>query len=331
MKKIAPIIVLSFFYFVSLKAMALNCEGAGGVVIDSVVLDKMVYLPNAANGDTIWMSDVFTRDITCTSNIDEDVYIYAYPNMGPETLPANVEMGLIFNGNDLGAMNASGSISSRRKETGWTVTKNIALVKNGVTFQTYLKKTGDISTAGVTNITLFQLDGVGGLNTMPGARNYKFLISGWDNVGTLDCHGSVTDSSFSINALTDQVFAGTASSQINHPTIAVTCTGDTSSLSMTKSISGRLDLSGSGSSFSTNKEGLTLSMFYDGTELIPNDDIIVDIPVTSGSGSKVFSFDVKPALSVLQLDNPSWLFSDSNEAISATIPFSFTPTRVNLN
>ncbi|ATM94521.1 fimbrial protein [Yersinia frederiksenii] len=331
MKKVVPIILLSLFSLFSSKTMALNCTGVGDVVIDSVVLDKMVYLSNSENGDVIWESDVFTRNITCTSSITEPVYIYAYPKMASETLPDNVEMGLFFDGHDLGTMDATGDVTSRRTNTGWTVNGGTPLVKNGVTFQTYLKKTGDINTAGVTNITLFQLDGEGGLNTMPTAKNYKFVISGWNNVGTLDCRENITGGSFSVTSETDQVVAGTASSQINHPTIAVTCTGDASSLSMTKSISGRLDLLGSGGSFSTNKEGLTLSMFYEGTELRPNDDIIVDIPVSSGSGSKVFSFDVKPALSVLQLNNPSWLFSDSDEAISATIPFSFTPTRVNLN
>lgn len=334
MKKTVSLILFGFISLASSKVMALDCVGTGGMVLDSVTLDKMVYLANASNGDIIWRSDVFTRNITCSSGMTENVYIYAYPFMAPggtETLPQNVEMGLIFDGVDLGTMSTDSTLIGRRKDTGWKVTSGNPLVKNGVTFQTYLKKTGDISTSGVTSITLFQLDGVGGLNTSPGAKNYKFNISGWNNVGTIDCIPTVTNSTFSFTTLTDQAFAGSANNQVNNPTISVACSGDSSSLNMTKSISGRLDLAGTGSSFSTNKEGLTLNIFYEGTELIPNDDIIVTIPITAGNGNKIFQFDVKPKLSTLQLNNPSWLFSTTDEAISSSIPFSFTPTLVNLN
>lgn len=331
MKKTVSLILFGVISLASSKVMALDCVGAGNVVLDSVVLDRMVYLANASNGDIIWRSDVFTRNITCSSGITENVYIYAYPFMGAETLPQNVEMGLIFDGVDFGTMSTGSSLNSRRKDTGWRVTSGNDLVKNGVTFQTYLKKTGDISTAGVTSITLFQLDGVGGLNTMPSAKNYKFNISGWNNVGTINCNPTVTNSTFSFTALTDQAFAGSATNQANHPTISVACSGDSSSLNMTQSISGRLNLAGAGSSFSTNKTGLTLNIFYEGTELIPNNDIIVTIPITAGNGNKTFQFDVKPKLSTLQLNNPSWLFSTTDEAITSSIPFSFTPTLVNLN
>lgn len=329
------VMILSFIF--STDAMALSCYYGSnkGNVSDEVTLDNIVYLSGNADGSIIWNSVSYSRNITCSTQIEEDVYVYPYPKRSTETLPKGVKLGLIINGHDLGTFDSNGSPDSDRVDTHWDIDKEAATKTFNI--QAYMVKNGDIDTTGVsTKISLFQLDGEGGLNNAPNA-NYNFFISGWNNVGTVDCSAGISGVNLNLSSInTDQAFAGTATQSVSAPHISLNCTSTSpQALSSVKSITGTLVMEGSALSgnsklFTTNKDDLGFKVLYKNAEVQPNGIVTLDVPVSNGLGEFSVPLDIAPTLTVLQLNDPAWLFSEQGSSgIEGAINFEFTPTLVN--
>ncbi|RQM36936.1 hypothetical protein EB241_17270 [Erwinia psidii] len=243
-------------------------------------------------------------------------------------------MGLILDGEDLGTFTTSGTTIANRKDTGWRIKKNSPESKT-LTFQAYMVKEGDIDTTKITSgITLFRLDGVGGINTTPNS-NYNMYITGWDNAGTVNCDTSLSVTPITLSGImTDKAYAGTENYSTSYSTISLSCTSSSGSiLNAVSSVKGKFSISGSALSddntlFSTNQNNLGLAVSYDGSVMSPGSSTTVNIPIASGKGSKTLSLGIKPQLFSLELNNPSWLFEDKND-INSSFNFSFSPTLVN--
>ncbi|MCX8956901.1 hypothetical protein [Erwinia psidii] len=329
------ILIVSLILLSTQKANALACKlTSDNTVTETVNLDSLIFLSGSSNSDIIWYSPSYTRDITCSSGIEENIYVYPYPVRSSQTFPSGVKMGLILDGEDLGTFTTSGTTIANRKDTGWRIKKNSPESKT-LTFQAYMVKEGDIDTTKITSgITLFRLDGVGGINTTPNS-NYNMYITGWDNAGTVNCDTSLSVTPITLSGImTDKAYAGTENYSTSYSTISLSCTSSSGSiLNAVSSVKGKFSISGSALSddntlFSTNQNNLGLAVSYDGSVMSPGSSTTVNIPIASGKGSKTLSLGIKPQLFSLELNNPSWLFEDKND-INSSFNFSFSPTLVN--
>ncbi|MFS9381066.1 hypothetical protein QNN88_10255 [Citrobacter sp. ANG330] len=319
------------------SAYALSCyyDGKTSNITDEVTLDNIVYLSGTADGEVIWRSPTYSRNITCTTSITEDVYVYPFPKRKEQNLPTGVKMGVILNGTDLGVFDSSGDVNSDRVDTHWNISKGKET--KPLTIQAYLVKDGDIDTTGVSDkLSLFQLDGEGGLNNQANS-NYNFLISGWGNIGSVDCTSTLSNDSFTLSGFsTDQVFAGSATQPVSPPKVALNCTGSSAQvLSSLTSVSGDLSLagtalSGNAGAFKTNKEDLGLILLYNQSGVSPGKKVSLTIPVTDGVGQLDVPLVAKPVLTQLDLNKPDWLFSEQSvTGIQSSVDFSFKPTLAN--
>lgn len=336
MRKIIPLgsIIFILFVFCVQKANALSCKlTSDNTVTETVELSTLVFLSGASNGDIVWYSPVYSRNVTCTSNIQEDVYVYPYPK-SDEVIPTGVEMGLIFDNTDYGIIDPKGSSTSNRQQIKISVSKNNPGTKD-ITFQAYMKKKGDIDTSSTSSMTLFQLDGAGGLNNIKDS-NYNLNITGWDNSGTIDCSSTLSGTSFNLSSVdTDKAFSGESSANIDNASVSISCTSSSESiLNLVKYVTGDFKIAGTASSdnnayFSTDSDKLGLAAYYDSSVISPGDSVSMIIPVSSGKGNKTLSLSIQPRLFSLELSNPSWLFNGTENTASGTLDFSFTPRSVN--
>ncbi len=308
---------------------------------DTDVLNAAAYLGNKGNGTRVWTSRVFTRNVTCRSELinggSENVYVYPYPKRDSQQFPSNIQIGLIFNGEDLGTFDTSGSVSSSKVDTGWVV-KNAA-ESRVMTFQIYMVKTGTISTTGVNEVTVFQLDGLGGLNATDGS-NYNITVSGWDNIGSVNCTGSQSANNTTLSGFrTQDILTGsttqTASSGIKMSNII--CSGSSATvINSIKSLVTVVNFSGApftGNSdyFATDKTELGLAIKAEGKNIIPGKGAEFEVPLTAGQGSKSIPLEITPHLTSLKFNQPEWLFSEKPASVSSSLNYSYSITDVHLN
>lgn len=345
MRMVKNIMLLGFSILISSKVMALTCKarippsvGDFNVVSEpTVTLGQIIYLASVQNGEELWRSPTYTRDIECVGSSQagaEAIYIYPFPKeRNAQPLPSKVKIGVVFDGNDIPLTGTGGGgIDTKVLIPGWGVsnTGNYRFTKTGVKFYVYLKKDGNIDTSGVGDLTVFQLDGVGGLNRW---NNYNFTLGNWNNVSSIDCTGAISNSIFSFSSKPSEAVIGDAASSIETPPkVRVGCSG--SALDSVASITGAFTVGSSGGSFATNKTELSFRVFDGNTQVSPGGRISVNVPIDSnGDGEVAVSFSVTAKLETLGRDVPPWLFSDpinENDRITSNIPFSFSPTLVNL-
>ncbi|WP_041866645.1 hypothetical protein [Sodalis glossinidius] len=306
---------------------------------ESVTLSTIAYLKGTANGDRIWESQTYNRTVTCKSELrdsktEENLYVYPYPRRGTQQLPEGVKLGLIFDGDDLGIFNADGDVYASRVATKHIIEKGQTKSLQ-ISFKVYLVKEGEISTQGMSDLTLFQLDGVNSLKD----KNYAFSINGWDNIGSVSCDTAITSKNATISSIdTDKALAGTASEESALASIKINCSSESANvLSNIKSVNGTLRVngtafSGNSSYFATDKTGLGVGLSYDGTSLAPAGTKSVSVPVSAGVASQDLTFTLKPYLTTsLALGNPAWLFTDEAQAINSTMTMTFTPQSLNIH
>ncbi|MFS9381067.1 hypothetical protein QNN88_10260 [Citrobacter sp. ANG330] len=341
MGELSKLIMLFLVFSFSGNALAMTCYygNSASNVADVVTLNNIVFLKGTSNGSVVWRSDTYTRDVTCRLNPGQSgtdyVYLYPFPYRTEQQLPQGVKLGVIINGNDLGTFDNTGDPVSDRINLSWAI--NTASAPRTFTIQAYMVKDGDIDAAGASDkLSLFQLDGQGGLNRT--GQNYNFLISGWENIGSIDCSPTIDHESFTLTgASTDQIFSGGYSKPVSAPRVSLTCTGSSSqALAAVRSISGDLSFTGNGmagnsAAFKTSKDDLGLTLLYSGSEIAPGGKITIDVPVVDGVGSFDVPLVAKPGLSTLALNDPAWLFSEQDSSgISSNITFSFSPTLANV-
>ncbi|OWY38508.1 hypothetical protein CEK28_12790 [Xenophilus sp. AP218F] len=148
-----------------------NGASSSGSVTSTLSLPGNLYVSAAApSGTVIWQSPLQTISVYCQQSLGENVYFWVNPKK--TALAAGLQIGIIFNGQTYtqsnGAINtgiyvpAAGSIST-------TLQYSIVLLKTS--------GAPSSGTVAVSQYSVFQLDGVGGLNGYPGV-NYNQLING---------------------------------------------------------------------------------------------------------------------------------------------------------
>ncbi|CAX61395.1 Uncharacterized protein EbC_38640 [Erwinia billingiae Eb661] len=320
----------------SFNAAALDCY-IGNVADEVVSIGKLVLLSGTGNGSRVWESKEYVRDITCKGDIQENVYFYPFPYISSETLPSGVEMGLVYDGKDLGTFDESsgnGNINTKI-DTGWTINKT-ADTKT-FRFKAYLKKTGDIDTSKVSGaIRLFQLDGKGGLNRAVGAKNYKFSLSEWNQAGTVSCSHTVSNSTFSLAVPTAQALSA-SSSLSAQPVVNIACTSDTSGLAnLISTVTGDFSLSGNAMTnksdhYGTDKDQFGYAVTLKGTAVTPGKTVPLTIPISAGKASYSVPLVLTPRLAALTLNSPAWIFNNAEKEVKAKATPAFTPLSVNTN
>lgn len=195
-------------------------------------ISVLAYLKNAAVGERIWTSKVFTQGVGCYSELDdsasENVYVYPFPKLVASDLPAGVEVGLILDGEDLGIFDPNKTLMERRKMLTWVVSS--ALRGKYISFQIYLKKTGEIGTTVAKSITIFQLDGVGGLNGT--TTNFNISLTGWENMASVDCNAVNSSLNAKLTGFnSSSILKGEATQTIqNALAINISCTSENSTV-----------------------------------------------------------------------------------------------------
>lgn len=320
----------------SFNAAALECY-IGETTDEGEAIGKLVLLSGTQNGGKVWESKEYSRTITCKTKIKENVYFYPFPKIKSQKMPKGVQMGLIYDGKDLGTFNeASGNGNINTKiDTGWTLNKTTATRKFRI--KAYLRKTGDIDTSKASGaIHLFQLDGKGGLNNSPNARNYKFSLSQWNQTGTVSCSRSYANTAFRMPVTTAQALS--ASSNLTaQPVVRIVCSSETAGLiNLLSSISGDFSLKGTTMANRKDHYGSDQELFgyrvaYLGSALIPGQSVPLTIPLKSGMANYTVQLDLKPRLEELKMNSPAWIFNEAQKEVKTTLTPVFTPLSVNIN
>lgn len=313
----------------------MDCYIQGSETVDDVEnLPTVAFLSGQAVGKVIWQSKEYTKSIYCKaySNIgSEDVYIYPLPYRSTQKFPTGVKVGIIINGVDKGTISPnSGSVLGDRIDTDWLV--DVKGREKTFTFQTYIIKVGDVDVSQVSDkLTLLQFDGVGGINTSVGAKNYRLSIDGISKVGTVTCSNNIMSNEiFLKNIPTQEVIGGGYSISNAALKLDVDCSSSSSAaLASIVSVTGDLTLSGTAFSnnanyFSTGMDNLGLEVDYNGNILTPGESTPVTVPV--GATSSI-NFSFSPHLSSLS----PWMFSDIDINPKTNISYKFTVTQLNTN
>lgn len=317
----------------SFNAAALECY-IGETTDESQAIGKLVLLSGTQNGSKVWESKEYSRTITCKTKIKENVYFYPFPKIKSQTMPKGVQMGLIYDGKDLGTFDeASGNGNINTKiDTGWPINKTTAT--RTFRIKAYLKKTGEIDTSKVSGaIHLFQLDGKGGLNLSPDAKNYKFSLSQWNQTGTVSCSRSYSNTSFRMPVTTTQALSASSTLTVK-PVVRIVCASESAGvINLLSSITGNFSLSGTTMAnrkdlYGSDKEHFGYAVAYNGAALIPGKSVPLTIPLTSGMANHTVQLDLKPRLEELKLNSPAWIFNDAEKEVKTKLTPVFTPLSV---
>nr|WP_313259800.1 fimbrial protein [Serratia bockelmannii] len=167
-------------------AQALECHlnTENGITEESEDIGRLTIPATLPVGSRLWTSKPMSRDVMCWahSSKPKGEWVYFYPNPDNRQFAAGISMGVIYNGQDLGLSN------SRVQTDMFRTPKQREL--GHVNYQVYLQKTGEIIAGGASQIAVFQLDGVGGINVHPG-KNYRFTLTGLDKIKVIQCAASV--------------------------------------------------------------------------------------------------------------------------------------------
>ena len=320
----------------SFYAAALECYN-GNIVDESESIGKLVLLSGTQNGSKVWESKEYTRTITCKTKIRENVYFYPFPKIKSQSKPKGVEMGLIYDGRDLGTFDersGNGNINTKI-DTGWSINKTTA--SKTFRIKAYLKKTGEIDTSKVSGaIHLFQLDGKGGLNTSSNAKNYKLSLSQWNQTGTVSCSHSYSNTVFRLPVTTVQTLSGSPTLNVR-PILHISCTSKMAGLAnLLSNITGDFSLNGKSMAnrkdhYGTDKEHFGYAVAYLGSTLIPGKSMLLTIPLKGGKANHIVPLDLKPRLEELKLNSPAWIFNNAEKEVKSQLTPAFTPLSVKTN
>ncbi|WP_370553024.1 fimbrial protein [Edwardsiella tarda] len=168
------------------------------IYIQNIVLPESEFVPN----HLIWRSPTFTSTFTCwdTNNHPqgEDAYIYWNPQGLLGQIDPSLAVGVSINGIDYDNINAQGGgkgpnlgPATRPRYHHWRPARPQTV---RVSYSVYIKTTGVPPPAkflpfGISP-ALFQVDGVGGLNSIPDS-NFRAYIHGLDNIQVIHCNPQI--------------------------------------------------------------------------------------------------------------------------------------------
>ncbi|HGM5490614.1 TPA: hypothetical protein ACKP1B_002246 [Serratia fonticola] len=206
----AVVVKLFFILVVGLftanNAYALACKNAtdGSSYLNDALITATVpqTLPN---GTVIWRSENRTMTIKCwkdqgtngpTEAAAENVYTYPNPSWG-FAYGYGITVGIVANGQTIDINNYRTIIPGVvvpycDQSSDWC--RDNASVTFTWNYYVYISKVGELigdHYEGDDFLTVFQIDGVGGLNTTPNS-NFRYNIVGMDNIKFINCNAVVS-------------------------------------------------------------------------------------------------------------------------------------------
>ncbi|OMQ23684.1 hypothetical protein [Serratia oryzae] len=179
----------------SFSAQALECHlnTWSGKTRDFQPIGQLKIPTTTAIGTRLWTSPPMQIMAFCWADpaMPNGEFVYFYPNafLDEDPFPPGISVGLIYDGKDLGI------IRNREKTDNYVYLypdnpKNRAYPVN---FQVYLQKTGDIAVGPITidQLSAFQLDGEQGINTTAIDQNYRYILTGLNNIEIIPCSASI--------------------------------------------------------------------------------------------------------------------------------------------
>lgn len=168
----------------SVQALECHLNTSNGITEENEDIGQLKIPATLPIGSRLWTSQPMGRDVMCWgySSVPGGEWVYFYPNPDNRQIAAGISMGVIYNGTDLGILNAKAQTDMFRYPN---------QPKLGhVHYQVYLQKTGEIIPGGASQMSVFQLDGILGINNIPG-KNYRFTLTGLDKIQVIQCSASV--------------------------------------------------------------------------------------------------------------------------------------------
>ncbi|MCU6668255.1 fimbrial protein [Enterobacteriaceae bacterium H4N4] len=192
----------------SSAAQALTCK-AGTSVSETVAIDSVL---KASVGDfgantKIWVSSPITATFTCTDTNGypkgENAYLWLDPNDVVKNIHNSLEVGITYKNVDYKLIKGDkieiGPATLCRSDGRGGCLSPATSQTFTLTYQVYIKTTGlpaadDGKVMGNVSLSLFQVDGVGGLRVGSGGNdgNFNLYITGLNNITFIACTPRVT-------------------------------------------------------------------------------------------------------------------------------------------
>lgn len=180
-----------FMSLLSVKSFALDCieKGTNQVLKPAIPVGQLAIPADITPGTIIWESNPLQVTVYCDNvltNIGDIVHFYFNPT--EQSLGTGLLLGARYQGQEL-------EKNQQRVSTGTNPIYPGGNVTVTVNFVLYIKVTGSVPTSGTYNgdnqFTVFQFDGTGGLNMMPGAKNLRYSVSGLRGIRFLKCGADI--------------------------------------------------------------------------------------------------------------------------------------------
>lgn len=196
---------LRFFYlilmllsglFTSQHVLALSCVNSAdnSTSFNEAITTNIPVPQNVADGTIIWRSELRTMLLKCYLTYPGGAeYVTAYFNPGRVTLPTGLSLGVVFNGVDINSSNSSATkgISIGTQIPACSGSCQDYPLRFNVNYYVYVKKIGS-GAAGpypITNFSVFQLDGAGGMNDVPNS-NFVYKLTNVNNIVFVGCYAT---------------------------------------------------------------------------------------------------------------------------------------------
>lgn len=314
MKKIALIMAMLFFY--SSSALALECKVLGNTdnpYRETKPVGNVLIPKDSKNGEKIWISELFTRNVECTSKESEAVYFYSFPEVSAPDIPPGMKFGITYNGHDTD-LNINIPEIERRIETDIYVNANQP-EKGTIQVRLYIKKDGDIDSSRFSGqLNIYQLDGKGGLNNDPKGPNYRFSLSQLDNITEIACNSSYSWRKFNLSINDNLTLKQQSVANIGG--LNLTCQANNHLSLANKSVTLDVypDSAKSGEFFTTNLAGLNFTFNIEGQELKPNNRNQIIVPLND-KGQANINVD---GLFKLDYQKPGqdWLYNPATSTVT---------------
>lgn len=202
------LLIVMFFGLFSTVASALTCK-AQGSVSTSVNIGTVLKasIGEFGSNNKIWVSEPITATFTCTDTDSfpqgENAYLWLDPKDVIKNVHQSLEVGITVRNVDYilkkGSKVEIGPGTVCNKNAKGECTKPALPQTFTLTYQVYIKTTGQQAAdngkvMGSASLSLFQVDGVGGLRGSSGGTdgNFNLYITGLDNITFLACKPKVT-------------------------------------------------------------------------------------------------------------------------------------------
>ena len=184
--KVGAFLFTASMLFACSSSYALDCveKSSGQADPPAIPVDSLAIPSNVPKGTKVWESNPIHVTAYCDNVLFGRDVVHFYFNPKNASLGDGLKMGVSYNGQDLEQNSQRLSTGSAPISKGQNVTVN-------VDFRLYIKVTGNPPSSGYYNgndrFTVFQLDGSGGINYTPGAKNLKYTLANLRSVRFIAC------------------------------------------------------------------------------------------------------------------------------------------------